>query len=226
MGEAKKPAMGLAAKVLLVFVGSAVYLGLAVLGWGGFRAFFSHPALIALTAVFFVQACAAFFAGGNLSPGVREDRSNRWVIAALVVNGLLNGFLAAYTDRKEFWVIDGDTIRWVGVVLAAVGGTLRLWPVFVLGERFSGYVAIQPEHTLVTDNVYSAIRNPSYLGLLVGSLGWGFAFRSGVGVVLTILLIPPVISRTRSEEKLLGEEFGDAYDAYCGHTSRLIPRVY
>jgi protein-S-isoprenylcysteine O-methyltransferase Ste14 len=226
MDETTKPAMSLAARVLLVFVGSAVYLGLAVLGWGGFAAFFSHPALIALTAVFMVQAGAAFFAGGNLSPGVREDRSNRWVITAFTIIGLLNGFLAAYTDRKEFWVIDGDAVRWFGVVLAAVGGTLRLWPVFVLGDRFSGYVAIQPGHTLVTDNVYSVIRNPSYLGLLAGSLGWSLAFRSGVGVVLTILLIPPVISRIRSEEKLLREQFGGEYDAYCARTSRLIPRVY
>ncbi len=151
MGETSKTTMTLPTRVLLVFVGTVVYLGLAVVGWGGFGSFFSHPALKALTIVFLVQAVAAFFAGGNLSPGVREDRSNRWVITAVTIVGLLNGFLAAYTDRKGFWVIDGDAIRWAGVVFAAVGGTLRLWPVFVLAVRFSGYVAIQAGHTLVTD---------------------------------------------------------------------------
>jgi hypothetical protein len=60
-------------------VGTAAYLGLAVLGWGEFAAFFSHPALIALTVATFAMTVAAFFAGGNLSPGTREDRSNRWV---------------------------------------------------------------------------------------------------------------------------------------------------
>jgi hypothetical protein len=30
-------------------IGTLAYLGLPVLGWGGFAAFFSHPALIALT---------------------------------------------------------------------------------------------------------------------------------------------------------------------------------
>ena len=50
------------------------------------------------------------------------------------------------------------------------GGALRLWPVFVLGHRFSGLVAIQRGHTLVTTGVYSVIRHPSYLGLLVSSL--------------------------------------------------------
>src|SRR5262245_36119324 len=51
------------------------YLGLAILGWGGFAAFFSHPALVALTGVVFVLAGAALFSEGNLSPGEREDRA-------------------------------------------------------------------------------------------------------------------------------------------------------
>jgi len=51
----------------------------------------------------------------------------------------------------------------------------------VLGQRFSGLVAIQPGHTLVTSGVYGVIRNPSYLGLQINSLGWSLAFRSGVG---------------------------------------------
>ncbi len=125
-------------RLTLIVVGTAAYLGLAVLGWGGLAAFFSHPALIALAVVLSVMAGAALFAGGNLSPGAREDRGNRWVIVAFALIGLLDGYLPAYTDRKEFWVIDGDTIRWVGVVLFATGGALRIWPVFVLGHRFSG----------------------------------------------------------------------------------------
>jgi protein-S-isoprenylcysteine O-methyltransferase Ste14 len=168
----------------------------------------------------------AFIAGGNLSPGVREDRSNRWVIAAFALIGLLDAYLPAYTDRKELWTIDIDTIRWFGVVFFAVGGALRIWPVFVLGRRFSGLVAIQPGHTLVTSGVYGVIRHPSYLGLLINSLGWALAFRSGVGVLFTLLLIPLLLARISSEEKLLRAQFGDEYNAYCSHTSRLIPGIY
>jgi hypothetical protein len=86
-------------------VGTAAYLGLAVLGWGRFAAFFSHPTLIALTVATFAMTGVAFFAGGNLSPGTREDRSNRWVLTAFGLIGLLNAYLPAYTDRKEFWTI-------------------------------------------------------------------------------------------------------------------------
>jgi protein-S-isoprenylcysteine O-methyltransferase Ste14 len=164
--------------------------------------------------------------GGNLGPGEREDRSNRPVIIAFAVIGLLSAYLPAYMDRKEFLTVDGDTIRWLGVVLFAAGGGLRIWPVFVLGWRFSGLVAIQPGHTLVTTGVYGVIRHPSYLGLLVNSLGWALAFRSGVGMLLTGLLIPPLLARIRAEEKLLHAHFGSAYDAYCSRTSRLIPGLY
>jgi protein-S-isoprenylcysteine O-methyltransferase Ste14 len=217
-----KPAL----RVTLIAVGTAVYFGIAILGGGGFALFFSHPALIALAVVLFALAGVALFAGGNLSPGEHEDRGNRWVLIAFGMLGLLDAYLPAYTDRLEFWVIDGDTIRWLGVVLFAAGGVLRLWPLFVLGDRFSGLVAIQPGHTLVTSGIYRIIRHPSYLGLLVNSLGWGLAFHSGVGVFLTVLTIPPLLARIHAEERLLRTQFGDEYDAYCARTSRLIPGVY
>ncbi|HUA51278.1 MAG TPA: isoprenylcysteine carboxylmethyltransferase family protein [Candidatus Sulfotelmatobacter sp.] len=214
------------ARVVSVIVGSAAYLGLAILGWGSVAGFFAQPALVGLTVVFAAIAVAALFAGGNLSPGVREDRGNRWVLAAFGVLGLIDGYLPAYTDRAGFWTLDGGTVRWLGVALLAVGGALRLWPVVVLGNRFSGLVAIQPRHQLVTGGIYRVIRHPSYLGALVYSLGWGLAFRSSVGVAIAALLIPPLVARMNSEERLLRAQFGGAYDAYCARTSRLIPGVY
>jgi protein-S-isoprenylcysteine O-methyltransferase Ste14 len=93
----------------------------------------------------------------------------------------------------------------------------------VLGHRFSRLVAIQPGHTLVTTGLYRVVRHPSYLGLLVNSLGWALAFRSGVGVLLTALLIPPLIARIGAEERLLRSQFGGEYEVYRRRTSRLVP---
>ena len=215
-----------AARFTGIAVSLAAFLGLAVLGAGGVNAFFSHPALIALTAVTAALGLLAFLAGGNLSPGEREDRSNRWVFLIFGVLGPILAYLPAYTDRVDFLTIDGDTTRWAGVVLYAAGGLLRLWPVFVLGERFSGLVAIQPGHSLVTTGIYGVIRHPSYLGLLINSLGWALAFRSAVGVLLAAALIVPVVGRIRAEERLLQTQFGGEYDAYRMRTSRLIPGLY
>lgn len=212
--------------MLLIFGGLSVYVALAVIASGGVAAFFSVPARTALVVATAALGVASVFAGGNLSPGVREDRGNRWVIAALGAISLLLAFVPPWTERRDLWLIDGDAVRWLGVVVSTVGGALRLWPVFVLGNRFSGLVAIQPGHALVTSGVYRVIRHPSYLGLLLGSVGWALAFRSGLGVLLALLCIVPVVARIHSEERMLASEFGEEYRAYRAHTSRLIPGVY
>jgi len=207
-------------------LGTLFYLALAVVAYGGLTPFFSHPARAALVVVLFALSTVALFSGGNLDPGVREDRDNRWVLTAFAVLGLLSGYVPAYTDRMDFWTLGGDAVRWVGVLLFAAGGALRLWPVFVLGRRFSGLVAIQPGHELVTTGVYAKIRNPSYLGLLISMAGWALAFRSAIGLLLALCMLPPLIARMRSEEGLLRAHFGVQYEAYRKRTWRLIPWVY
>src|SRR5258708_13691717 len=102
----------------ITVVATLAYLGLAILGWGSFTAFFSHPPLIALVIVGFVLTGVALFSGGNLSPGEREDRGNRWVLAAFGVIGILLAYLPAYTVRKDFWTLDADTIPCLRVVLS------------------------------------------------------------------------------------------------------------
>jgi protein-S-isoprenylcysteine O-methyltransferase Ste14 len=219
--------MAASIKMALIAIASVLFqFGLAILGGGGFSVFFSHPALDALAIATVALTVVALFAGGNISSGEEEDRSNRWVLVAFSVIAILIAYLPAYTDRNGLWTIDGDSIRWVGVALLTAGGALRIWPVYVLGNRFSGLVAIQHGHKLVTSGIYGVIRNPSYLGLLISTLGWALAFRSEVGVVLAAMMIPPLVARMSAEERLLRAHFGSEYDAYCKRTWRLIPRVY
>jgi protein-S-isoprenylcysteine O-methyltransferase Ste14 len=210
----------------LTTVSLAGFLGLAIAGAGGPNRFFSHSPLIAVTAVTIALGFAALFTEGHIGAGVREDRSNRWVIAALGVLSVIDAWLPAYTDRIDFLTFGGEGVRWVGFLLYSIGGVLRLAPVFVLGRRFSGLVAIQPEHRLVTDGLYGVIRHPSYLGLLVGVLGWACAFRSGVGVVIALMMLVVILGRIDAEERLLSETFGREYDAYRARTWRLVPYIY
>jgi protein-S-isoprenylcysteine O-methyltransferase Ste14 len=218
--------MSLLIRIFAVALSIGLYLALAIIGGGGIEAFFSNPARTALVIVTLALGFASLFVDGNLSPGLREDRSNRWVIAAFLIIGLLAAYLPAWADRENVWKLDGDAVRWLGVALLAGGGALRLWPVAVLGRRFSGLVAIQPGHELVTTGPYRYIRHPSYLGLLVSAFGWGLAFNTVVGVLLALANIPPLVARMNAEERLLSSQFGAAYETYRADTARLIPGVY
>lgn len=212
--------------LLSTLAAGAVQFGLAIGIMGGVSAFFSHPALTAVTISTLAMMLVAPFSRANLSSGEKEDRANRWVFIVFSLIALASAILPPYTDRIGFLTIDGETTRWAGVIVYILGGALRLWPVFVLGFRFSGLVAIQPGHTLETHGIYSHIRNPSYLGMILNMIGWGLAFRGWTGIAIALSLLIPLIGRIKSEERLLRSHFGAEYDAYVARTWRLIPGIY
>ena len=212
--------------ILITTVNVALYLGLAAWGWGGWSALMAHPARAGAVVVTILASVAAMFTRGNISSGRREDTTNRWVLLPILALGLVLGWLPAYTDRRDIGTVDGDVVRYLGVAIYVVGIALRIAPVFVLGRRFSGLVAIQEGHELVTGGLYRVIRHPSYLGLILGLFGWALVFRSAIGVLVSLLLIPPLVARMNSEEALLESEFGERYSDYRRRTWRLLPFLY
>src|SRR5438093_948839 len=93
-----------------------IYVGLAVLGWGGWSAFVAHPARTGALITILVASIAAMFTKVNLSSGRREDTSNRWIFVPVLILGFLLAWLPAYTDRREIWTLDGDFVRYLGLV--------------------------------------------------------------------------------------------------------------
>ncbi|SPE30658.1 Isoprenylcysteine carboxyl methyltransferase [Candidatus Sulfotelmatomonas gaucii] len=212
--------------IITGIVSVVIQFALAIAGWGGWTPFWAHPAFKGLACVTAVLMVVAVPSGGGMNTGEKEDRGNRWVLGAFSVIAIMMTFFSSYTDRIGFWTLDGDILRWVGVTVCFLGGVLRIIPVYVLKNRFSGLVAIQPGHKLETRGIYRVIRNPSYLGMLITSLGWVLTFRSGVGVLLALSLLIPLVARMHAEERLLREQFGAEYEAYFRRTWRRRPFVY
>jgi protein-S-isoprenylcysteine O-methyltransferase Ste14 len=157
---------------------------------------------------------------------VREDARNRWIFVPSAAGMLFLFWLIPYLDRRDLWSLDGDVARYLGLALFTLGCGLRTWPVFVLGRRFSGLVAIQPGHELVTDGPYRYVRHPSYLGMMLALAGWALVFRSAAGLAATALGLVVLAARIEDEEALLASQFGEPYAEYRRRTWRLLPGVY
>jgi protein-S-isoprenylcysteine O-methyltransferase Ste14 len=202
------------------------FLALAARGWGGWGPFLAHPARLGAALAALLLTVVATFSGFSLSRGRRDDPRDQWLFLPFLLLFALVGWMPAFADRRDLLTLDGDALRYVGLTVFVGGGVLRIWPMFVLGRRFSAFVAIQERHELVTDGVYRLVRHPSYLGGLVSLIGWILVFRGGGVLLLMVPLVWLTVARVKAEETLLASEFGGAYAAYRCRTWRLVPFVY
>jgi protein-S-isoprenylcysteine O-methyltransferase Ste14 len=208
--------------------GTLCILGLVVLGWGDWTTFFLNSARIGAVTLALTGATAYGFSGSSgLGIGRVEDRSSRWIFIPIIIVAVAFAWLPPHLDRLNRWTIDGNTVRYVGLILVAIGGFVRIVTVFQLGHRFSMFVALQSDHRLKTDGFYALIRHPSYFGMLLAMAGWALVFRSVIGLLLLVLMCVSIIALIRAEENFLVCEFGELYRVYQLRTPwRLLPFMY
>jgi protein-S-isoprenylcysteine O-methyltransferase Ste14 len=115
-------------------------------------------------------------------------------------------------------------LRWLGLGLGLLGGTLILWTFHNLGRNLTDTVVTRKQHTLVTTGPYRWIRHPFYtsalLAILANSLAAANWFFFAAGALMFLLLV----IRSRKEEENLIARFGDEYRNYRKRTGRFVPR--
>ena len=213
--------------VVISTVSVIIQLALAILAWGDWSSFFAHPARTWLAIGSFLLLVLAWFSGtSGLSGGETHSSESKTILYGFGLAIFALGVIPPYCDRRNIWTIDGDSVRYTGLILFFAGNILRLAAAFALGRRFSGLVAIQRDHQLKTDGLYRYIRHPSYAGLLISTIGLVLIFRSIIGLILNIFLFMLLLSRMNDEEKFLEAHFGSEYRSYRQRTKRLVPFVY
>ncbi|KAH7927990.1 hypothetical protein BV22DRAFT_1103312 [Leucogyrophana mollusca] len=134
-----------------------------------------------------------------------------------------------------------------GSILAVAGGLGRIWCYRTLGRHFTFELSLRKEHRLVTDGPYSVVRHPSYtaivlvvVGLTLVHLSPGSFSRScgwldttwgktifGAWATQCALTISVLFSRTKREDVMLKEHFGEVWEKYARRVRyRLVPGVY
>ena len=85
--------------------------------------------------------------------------------------------------------------------------------------------ADDPGH-LLTEGIYAHVRNPRYLDLFIGVLGWSLILNYRAMHWLTLICIPGLYVVTLLEERELRRRFGAPYEAYLKKVPRFIPRSW
>ncbi|NOY36866.1 MAG: isoprenylcysteine carboxylmethyltransferase family protein [Chlorobi bacterium] len=144
-----------------------------------------------------------------------------WVVIPLSITA---GF---YLANYHEWSLVHLIIACCGLMVFLSGFIIRWFSIIQLNKQFTVDVVIRDDHKLNTKGLYTYIRHPSYLGLLLIILGLSLAmnsFFSLLVVVIPILLV--LLYRIRIEEEILMNEFGDQYKTYMKNTSRIIPWLW
>ena len=156
----------------------------------------------------------------------RQDKGSLMVLYVVLVGGILLGTALAFVVPVAAIMGARAFFFWLGIVLINAGVALRFYAITVLGAFFTSAVAVTPEQTVIATGPYRFIRHPSYAGLLITLLGYGFCLTNWLGMLAIIACALIGLSyRIDIEERVLQAQLGQQYQEYMRRTKRLIPFV-
>jgi protein-S-isoprenylcysteine O-methyltransferase Ste14 len=120
-----------------------------------------------------------------------------------------------------------DPIRWLGVLVLAVGALLVIETFARFALQGLGTPApIAPTRTLVVTGSYRYVRNPMYVGVLSVVFGQGLLFGNGWVLLYGLAAWAAVHGFVLAyEEPTLARTYGDQYARYRANVRRWLPRL-
>jgi protein-S-isoprenylcysteine O-methyltransferase Ste14 len=107
------------------------------------------------------------------------------------------------------------------------GWLLRYWAQRELGKFFTGEVAVQRDHAVISSGLYRWVRHPAYTGGVLSAFGFGMVLSTWLGAAISgVLLIWAYVNRVPREEALLAQQIGEPYRAYMARTWRFVPWIF
>lgn len=171
---------------------------------------------------------------GQAGASPSTNRGMKWLtaIASLAVGA---AFLALWFWLLPIWLgfkVDLTGVaRWrrIAAVPSVLGFAVALRCIWDFGWTGRGTPApFIPPQELVVVGFYRYVRNPMYVGFIVGWLGLWVIFGRASQTALTVALVAVVgvaLFVRWYEEPTLRRMFGAEYDEYCRNVPRWIPRL-
>lgn len=163
----------------------------------------------------------------------RRREQDRTAVDGVSIAGILLqsvGFAIASMGQvlTEAFHLDPLSLALVLLPLSlGMGAAALFWAsTRALGENWSLVARTREQHELVRHGPFAHVRHPIYLAmmLLLLSLAIGLGHWRQLFLAIPIFLIGTAV-RVRSEERLLKQAFGRAFDDYARSVPALIPRL-
>ena len=117
-----------------------------------------------------------------------------------------------------------EPLRWIGLALIVAGVAFSIWAIATLGRHYDLELEIHRDHELVRSGPYRIVRHPVYTGLALHFVGACLATENLLLIAGTLVAtFPALYLRAATEERLLRQRFGAAYDEYARHVRMLVP---
>lgn len=161
-----------------------------------------------------------------------EQKKNKLAMIGMMLEGV--GFAFVFTVRREPFTNIFQMNSSIQILLTIFSGILAIASVWLglsavktLGKQWNIKAQIIEGHELITTGPYKIVRHPIYsalFGLLIVTgysmtLLWAF-------IIAIVFYFIGTIFRTRVEEQLLIQHFGDQYEKYKKKVPALIPFIF
>ena len=161
-------------------------------------------------------------------PGENTKQWDKTILGLSFLVTLSMYVTAGMDSGRYHWSPDFHwSLTVLGIIMTIKGQLL-----FLIAQKqnkfFSSTVRIQTdrEHTVCDTGLYSIVRHPAYLGMIIQSLGFPLLFGSLWSIIPISLSILLILIRTSLEDKTLKIELKGYREYSCKTRYKLLPYVW
>ena len=178
-----------------------------------------------LIAGLWVAFAAIWFASALFTKRTRRRAPWKTWVARLAIIAVLVAANLRFGPGGQALAAPPRSWQWAGALLCALGLGFAVWARIHLGRNWGMPMSLREGHELVTTGPYAYVRHPIYTGILLAMLGSALAVALAWLWALALFFVYFLYSAF-AEERMMSEQFPEAYAAYKARSRMLIPFIF